>query len=233
MAQLPEFDRSYSHVLLYPPQPAAMVAFEGRKVNFSAKMYGFYLQEMRQLVAAGQPIRESFLVWHRVRQWDSETNQLVYRGGRHQQSRTQTLVTACRYWHELTDGYWGQFMLTQVPHQAPQELLPAGRHLTSMQNFAGMLEYLSSWTWRAADVVQTSSGCLVSAGSLPFLIDDVGQPISVGEYVAGQAVFATEGHAYRYLLEVAARDLQFRGFRDDRVANFRWDISNSYAIFGH
>ena len=29
MAQLPEFERSYSHVLLYPPQPEHMVKFEG------------------------------------------------------------------------------------------------------------------------------------------------------------------------------------------------------------
>ena len=52
MASLPEFDRSYSHVLLYPPQPRAMVELEGRMANFSAKMYGIYLQEMRGLVAA-------------------------------------------------------------------------------------------------------------------------------------------------------------------------------------
>ena len=38
MAQLSEFDRSYSHVLLYPPQPAAMVTYDGRQGNFSAKM---------------------------------------------------------------------------------------------------------------------------------------------------------------------------------------------------
>ena len=61
MAQLPEFDRSYSHVLLYPPQPAHMVKLEGRQDNFSAKMYGIYLQEMRGLVAASGAIGVSFL----------------------------------------------------------------------------------------------------------------------------------------------------------------------------
>jgi hypothetical protein len=45
MAQLPEFDRSYSHVLLYPPQPASCLDYEGRQTNFSSKMCGFYLQE--------------------------------------------------------------------------------------------------------------------------------------------------------------------------------------------
>ena len=131
------------------------------------------------------------------------------------------MVVACRYWYELTDGYWGQFMLTQVPHQYPQDLLPVGRHLTSMQNFAGMLEYRSSWVWRDEDSVQSSSGCLVSTGSLPLMIDEHGEPKSLGQYVAGNKVFDTEGDSYMYLLELAARDLQFRGFRDDRVANFR------------
>jgi len=55
MAQLPEFDRSYTHVLLYPPQPADMVQYEDRQGgNFSALMYGFYLQEQRQLIDAGE-----------------------------------------------------------------------------------------------------------------------------------------------------------------------------------
>ena len=111
MSQLSEFDRSYSHVLLYPPQPAAMVTFEGRRGNFSARMYGFYLQEQRQLVSSGHAIRESFLVWHRSRQYDKATESVVLRGGRHQQTRSPTLAVACNFWYELTDGFWGQFAL--------------------------------------------------------------------------------------------------------------------------
>ena len=34
MGQLSEFDKSYTHVLLYPPQPAEMVEIEGRRRNF-------------------------------------------------------------------------------------------------------------------------------------------------------------------------------------------------------
>ena len=31
----------------------------------------------------------------------------------------------------------------------PEDILPrSGRHLDTMVNFAGMLEYLSSWVWR-------------------------------------------------------------------------------------
>ena len=29
-----------------------------------------------------------------------------------------------RYWYELTDGFWGQFLLTQFPHQYAKDLLP-------------------------------------------------------------------------------------------------------------
>ena len=89
-----------------------------------------------------------------------------------------------------------------------------------------MLEYLCSWVWRAEGVVESSSGCLVSTGSLPFRISDTGEPQPLGEYVAGRSVFATEAESYNYILEIAARDLQYRGYRDDRVANFRHDTSS-------
>ena len=97
MAQLSEFERSYSHVLLYPPQPAAMLDLEWRNQNFTAKMYGYYLEEQRRQLAAGTPVSESFLVWHQTRQYDPIEKQLTYRGGRNQQSSQTTLVVACRY----------------------------------------------------------------------------------------------------------------------------------------
>ena len=97
MAQLSEFERSYSHVLLYPPQPAAMLDITGRSLNFTSKMYGFYLEEQRRQLTAGTPVSESFLVWHRTRQYDKAEKQLTYRGGRNNQSNKQTLVVACRY----------------------------------------------------------------------------------------------------------------------------------------
>ena len=140
MAQLPEFERSYSHVLLYPPQPAHMVSLEGRQGNFSARMYGIYLEEMRGLVAAGGVVEASFLKWHREREYDAGTRTCVFRGGRHGQTHGKTQVVACRYWYELTDGFWGQLVLTQVPHLLAEDILPATiQHLDCMQNFAGML----------------------------------------------------------------------------------------------
>ena len=66
MAQLSEFQRSYSHVLLFPPQPADMVCAEARQRSFSAKMYGFYTQEMRELTAADGTV-EVFLFSFAIR----------------------------------------------------------------------------------------------------------------------------------------------------------------------
>ena len=108
-------------------------------------MYGFYLQEKRQQAEAGAYITESFLVWHRSREYDAQAQPptVRYRGARHQQVHGKTLVCACRYWYELTDGFWGQFSLTQLPHYEVRDLLPrTQKHLLSMINFVGMLEYL-------------------------------------------------------------------------------------------
>jgi hypothetical protein len=152
-----EFERSYSHVLLYPPQPAAMLDFAGRQANFTSKMYGFYLEDNRATLEGGAPVSESFLVWHRVREYDSEKGCARYRGGKNEHRFTPTQVVACRYWYELTDGYWGQFNLTQIPHVSSKQILPQDlKHLVSMQNFVGMIEYLMSWTWfTVPGIVQT------------------------------------------------------------------------------
>jgi hypothetical protein len=56
MAQLSEFERSYSHVLLFPPQPAAVRDFEGRQSNFCARMYGY-----------GTRINNSFMTFYQNR----------------------------------------------------------------------------------------------------------------------------------------------------------------------
>ena len=94
-----------------------------------------------------------------------------------------------------------------------------------MINFAGTLEYLSSWKWHVEGVLRSSSGCLVSSEALPLLINDEAMPQRLGEYAPGGAVFATETDSYKYILEVACRDLQYRGYREDRVSNFSYEIS--------
>ena len=68
-------------------------------------------------------------------------------------------LSVARYWYELTDGFWGQFLLTQFPHQYAKELLPREyQHLETMQHFAGALEYLSTWQWHAPTQIKAGDG---------------------------------------------------------------------------
>ena len=66
------------------------------------------------------------------------------------------MVVACSYWCELTDGFWGQFVLTQVPHVSAADLLPAvgDRFLHCMSNLFGMLRYIRPWVWAADSYIQ-------------------------------------------------------------------------------
>ena len=100
-----------------------------------------YLQEMRGLVAASGVVDVSFLTWHRAREYDPQTSTYVFRGRADKQKSSKTQVVACRYWYELTDGYWGQMVLTQIPHLRAEDILPQEtQYLQYMENFAGMLE---------------------------------------------------------------------------------------------
>ena len=229
MAQLSEFERSYSHVLLYPPQPAAMLEHAGRLTNFSTKMYGIYLQEKR---TSGLPISENFLVWHRTREYDRETGGYTERGGRHQQMSSPTLVVACRYWYELTDGFWGQFSVTQIPHLYPAHLLPLRfKHLKSMQNFVGIIEYMCNWVWAEPDTIMAATETLFPVTALPMRIDDAGAVQPLGTYLEKGAVFPSDRHAFEYLMSLAERDLQYRGMRDDRLACFRWKQEANFLLY--
>ena len=232
MAQLSEFERSYSHVLLYPPQPAAMVDFEGRQANFSTKMYGIYLEEKRQQTTTSTPVADSFLVWHRGREYDPATQSLVFRGGRSQQARSPTNVVACRYWYELTDGFWGQLTITQLPHLYAKDLLPKDcKYLVSMINFAGMLEYLGSWRWHSPQQVKAASDIVFEVAALPYLIDDEGGIQALAPYVEGGAVFASDRVAFEYILAVAKRELQYRGMRDDRLSSFEYKQEANFLLY--
>ena len=197
MAQLPEFERSYSHVLLYPPQPDAMVDFDGRQGNFSAKMYGFYLQENRTLLEADAPVSQCFLEWHRSRQYDPEKECVFFRGGQHQRTHGQTMVVACRFWFELTDGYCGQFALTMFPHREARDILPRGtRHLECMKNFVGSLEYLCAWRHGPNSTICSEHGMRFSATALPLLVDEKGKVHKLDEHAEGEAVFTTRWAAH-------------------------------------
>ena len=75
-------------------------------------------------MAAGTPVSESFLKWHRTREYDSLKEAVRERGRGHQQRFDKTPVVACRYWYELTDGFWGQFTVANLPHLYASDLLP-------------------------------------------------------------------------------------------------------------
>ena len=233
MAQYPEFQKSYSSVLLYPPQPRAMVSLEGRqRGNFSSKMYGIYLEEQRQRVAAGMEVNESFLVWHRSREYDKQLGCMVFRGGQHQQAQHKTLTVACRYWYELTDGYWGQLTLTQIPHLLSEDILPQeNRYLDAMENFAGMVEYLRTWRWQGERSVRCRSDLVFSLEALPLVVSEEGHIIQLSSYVAGGPVFPSDRAAFDYMLAVAKRDLQYRGFRDDRLSSFAYKQEANYLLY--
>lgn len=96
-------------------------------------MYGICVQEMRDRVDLMTPITESFLMWHRTKQYDAVAETAQTRVVRNRQVYGLTKVVACRYWYELTDGLWGQLTITQVPHLRIQDILPREwRHLESM-----------------------------------------------------------------------------------------------------
>ena len=154
--------------------------------NFSAKMYGFYLQEMRGLVDASGTIDVTFLKWHRTREYDPNTAMYVFRGRADKQATQKTMVVACRYWYELTDGFWGQMVLTQIPHLHAKYILPVKQqYLESMENFAGMLEYLLTWVWIDEATIRGNGECVFSIHALPLIIDAKGGIIEVAPYLAG------------------------------------------------
>ena len=231
MAQLSEFDRSYSQVLLYPPQPKSLTTIEGRQNNFSAKMYGFYSEENRKCLESGESISQCFLEWHRTRQYDRETHTIKFRGG--DQKHSDTSVVSCRFWYELTDGFWGQFALVFFPHLESSQLLPSAfQHLESMVNFAGVLEYLMSWCWTLDPLIISSTrGAKFSTKALPFLIGDEGEILTLGEGIPDQPVFVTDALAYKYLLALGKRDLQYRGYRDDRIASFNYKQDANFLLY--
>ena len=113
------------------------------------------------------------------------------------------------------NNHW--YSLVMLPHLYPCQLLPSScKHIESMQNFVGLLEYLQSWVWGSdATVVQSSyTGATFSfcIDALPLLIDTDGDE--------GVAVFPADEDAFRYAALMATRDLQYRGLREERTNCF-------------
>ena len=197
------------------------------------RVHGFYCKEMKDETELDKYVSESFLTWHRSRQYDSTTDCVQPRGGRHQQTHMSTPVVACRYWYELTDGFWGQYSITQIPHLQATDLLPnAYQHLVCMQNFVGVIEYLCKWRWHTEpEVVTTETGCNFRVSALPLVINEEGQIEQLGEHQAGELIFHNDAAACKYLVLLARRDLQYRGFRDTRIACFMYKQEASFLLY--
>ena len=71
-----------------------------------------------------------------------------------------------------------------------------------MQNFVGMIEFLSTWFWsEQRGIIRASHDLHFRVESLPLRISKQGDEIlQVGtDYVAGQRVFTTDHDAFKYL----------------------------------
>ena len=100
-----------------------------------------------------------------------------------------------------------------------------------MQNFVGMLEYLSSWHWQSADTIKSCGDNVFMVSALPMIVDDAGEVQRLSEYVQGGAVFASKRAAFAYVMSLAKRDLQYRGMRDDRLASFHWKQEANFMLY--
>ncbi len=96
-----------------------------------------------------------------------------------------------------------------------------------MTNFAGMLDYVLGWKWHSETSLVTAAGSIVSLQALPLVLGILdGQPVSLPRGEDDSQVFSGTAHqapvlqAYEYLYTLASRDLEYRGFREERVASF-------------
>ena len=67
--------------------------------------------------------------------------------------------------------------------------------------------------------------------ALPLLVEDGGEPLGVGRYSEGMSVFGSDRDAYEYLVRLARRDLQYRGFRDERVICFEYKSEANFLLY--
>ena len=66
-----------------------------------------------------------------------------------------TKVVACRYWYELSDGFLGQWTVTQLPHSKYSDSLPVDcKHIPGLQDEDPARRVLSGRDWAAVLVFQ-------------------------------------------------------------------------------
>jgi len=68
--------------------------------------------------------------------------------------------------------------------------------------------------------------------ALPLLVDNEGGVKKVGTaYVFGQPIFSSDQQAFLYLLDLAKRDLQYRGTRDERLSTFEYKQHANFLLY--
>ena len=115
----------------------------------------------------------------------------------------------------------------------PQQLLPSKfKHLDSMQNFVGMLEYLNSWTWTEdSGVIKASKDLTFRVDCLPLRISDGGEVLAVSEYIAGRPVFQSDRETFEFMVSLSMRDLQYRGLRNERVSCYEHKQEANFLLY--
>ena len=141
------------------------------------------------------------------------------------------MVVACRYWYELTDGFWGQMVLSQIPHLHAKDILPKDcQHLVCMENFAGMLEYLYlGYGSTKAQFGQRRCRVQYKGPATDHRARRQYHPCCSVRRRA--AVFQNSRLAYQYLMHIARSDLKYRGFRDDRMASFEYKQEANFLLY--
>ena len=96
-----------------------------------------------------------------------------------------------------------------------------------------MIEYLASWKWHKDEgIVEALDGFVFRVSALPLVVDSAGEIQGVGsKYSPGQLVFATDEEAFRYMMMLAKRDLQYRGYRDDRLSSFSIKNTANFLLY--
>ena len=94
-----------------------------------------------------------------------------------------------------------------------------------------MFECLTSWVWHDVGSVRTASGAVFLETALPYRIGDEGEQLPLGKFEEGCAVFHDDGAAFLYIMSLAKRDLQYRGFRDERVGSFQYKQEANFLLY--
>ena len=94
------------------------------------------------------------------------------------------------------------------PHLYAGDLLPkTTRHLKTMQNFTGALEYLCTWRQGAEDHVTTEGGITFTKRALPLLVDEFGHLYNIGDgRTEGEVIFRLRREAFEYIV-LARREI--------------------------